>query len=150
MKKILFVVFLMAINVTQIGSILGNPIHVSSSTTHTPTPPYSGNNPLTGLPAENPSLLNYPPALVSISNFPVSARPQAGLSYSPIVYEMYIGEGMTRFLAVFYGDFAPTNLPNSTSNSKVTLDNSQIGPIRSGRLHCRTAQIPGGAAWMYP
>ena len=64
-----------------------------------------GVNPLTGLPVENPENLLLPPAMVSITNFPVSSRPQAGLSFSPFVFEIYIGEGMTRFLAMFYGDF---------------------------------------------
>jgi hypothetical protein len=100
-----------------------------------------GVNPLTGLPVENPDNLLLPPALVSITNFPVSSRPQAGLSYSPFVFEIYIGEGMTRFLAMFYGDF-PMPQENGTgqgtdsSSSAVgTLtDNAMIGPIRSGRL----------------
>jgi hypothetical protein len=98
----------------------------------------SGVNPLTGLPVSDPSNLSVPPALVSITNFPVKARPQAGLSFSPFVYEMYIGEGMTRFLAVFYGDYpqkenSSTQEQDSTSN-KVTMDTAAIGPIRSGRL----------------
>lgn len=64
-----------------------------------------GINPLTGLPAKNPDLLKLPPALISISNFPASGRPQAGLNSSPIIFELAIGEGMTRFLAMFYGSF---------------------------------------------
>ncbi|MHC1782763.1 MAG: DUF3048 domain-containing protein [Anaerolineaceae bacterium] len=62
-------------------------------------------NPLTGLKVENPDNLLIPPAMVSITNFPVSARPQAGLSFSPIVFELFVGEGATRFLALFYGDY---------------------------------------------
>jgi len=62
-------------------------------------------NPLTGLRVEEPELLMLPPATISVSNFPASARPQAGLSFSPIIYELTIGEGMTRFLATFYGEF---------------------------------------------
>ena len=58
-------------------------------------------NPLTGLPVEDPENLLLPPALVSVTNFPVSARPQAGLSFSPMVFELFIGEGMTRYLALF-------------------------------------------------
>ncbi len=52
---------------------------------------------LLGQLAVDPSLLRYPPALISVSNFPASARPQFGLSFSPLVFEMAIGEGMTRF-----------------------------------------------------
>jgi hypothetical protein len=88
-----------------------------------------GINPLTGLPVTNSETLSYSPALVSITNFPVSARPQAGLSFSPFVFEMYIGEGMTRFLALFYGDY-----PQKGENSALALSDDRIGPIRSGRL----------------
>jgi hypothetical protein len=83
-------------------------------------------NPLTGLPVDDPSLLSLPPALVSISNFPVSARPQSGLSTSPLVFEIYIGEGMTRFLALFYGKYA--------QNGSVPNPADDVGPIRSGRI----------------
>jgi hypothetical protein len=91
-------------------------------------------NPLTGLPVDNSDLLKLPPALVSIANFPVSARPQAGLSFSPFVFEMYIGEGMTRFLALFYGEYPSTKASTLIQDNLTPLDNSQIGPIRSGRL----------------
>lgn len=95
-----------------------------------------GTNPLTGLPVANAANLQAPPALVSITNFPITARPQAGLSYSPIVDEFYIGEGMTRLLALFYGDFpkevATENQPATSAN--VVSDNAEIGPVRSGRL----------------
>ena len=64
-----------------------------------------GYNPLTGLPASDPSLLSLPAVLISITNFPPSSRPQSGLSFAPWVFEIYISEGMTRFLATFYGDF---------------------------------------------
>ena len=92
-----------------------------------------GVNPLTGLPAKDASLLSLPPALISVANFPVSARPQAGLSYSPYVFEMYIGEGMTRFLALFYGEYPQAPIA-STAQSGVVTDKAAIGPIRSGRL----------------
>jgi len=85
-------------------------------------------NPLTGLLAENPDYLSLPPALVSISNFPASSRPQAGLSFSPITFEIAIGEGMTRFLAMFYEQF-PGMVSGQTEG-----DPPVIGPIRSGRL----------------
>ena len=113
----------------------------------------AGYNPLTGLPVSNPDNLLVPPALVSITNFPVSARPQAGLSYSPFVFEIYIGEGMTRYLAMFYGDFpeaaalanagssasgsAGTSASDSSNNAPAVgalTDNAMVGPIRSGRL----------------
>jgi hypothetical protein len=61
-------------------------------------------NPLTGLRVADPSLLKVPALLISISHFPATARPQSGLSFAPFVYEFYITEGATRFLAVFYGE----------------------------------------------
>jgi hypothetical protein len=89
----------------------------------------TGINPLTGLPVENSENLALAPALVSVTNFPTTARPQAGLSFSPFVFEMYIGEGMTRFLAVFYGDY-----PKKGEDNGITLSDDRIGPVRSGRL----------------
>ncbi len=74
-------------------------------------------NPLTGLPVEEPARLNRRPVLVKISNYPPSVRPQAGLSYADMVFEYYIGEGMNRFLGVFYGN-----------------DVIRAGSLRSGRL----------------
>jgi hypothetical protein len=69
------------------------------------TPMIEVYNPLTGLPVADPSLLELPALLVSISHFPVTARPQAGLSFAPYVFEFYITEGATRFLTTFYGEF---------------------------------------------
>lgn len=93
----------------------------------------SATNPLTGLPVADPALLELPPALVSISNFPTSTRPQAGLSYASLVFETYIGEGMTRFLAVFYGDY-PQTATSAPGNQPAADQAASIGPIRSGRL----------------
>jgi hypothetical protein len=95
-----------------------------------------GVNPLTGLPVSDPASLSLPPALVSVANFPVSGRPQAGLSFAPYVFELFIGEGMTRFLALFYGDY-PELDDAPASKSSPAVDNAGIGPIRSGRLPYR-------------
>lgn len=70
-----------------------------------------GYNPLTGQPVADPSLLEWPALLVSISNFPVTARPQAGLSFAPMVFQFSITEGADRFLAVFYGNFPHPEIP---------------------------------------
>jgi hypothetical protein len=92
-------------------------------------------NPLTGLAVADPATLALSPALVSITNFPVSARPQAGLSFSPFVFEMYVGEGMTRFLALFYGDFpVKSDTPAQGGDQAMALSDDRIGPVRSGRL----------------
>ena len=112
----------------------------TATPTNTPTPvPQSygpdsfpsGINPLTCLPVIDPASLAYPPALISIPNFPASARPQAGLSWANIVIEGYIGEGMNRFLTVFHGDF-----PSTPTEGSMTLPETgdAIGPIRSGRV----------------
>jgi len=74
-------------------------------------------NSLTGLPVEQSEILNRRPVMVKISNYPPSVRPQAGLSYADVVFEYYIGEGMNRFLAVFYSQ-----------------DALRAGSLRSGRL----------------
>src|SRR5687768_13157338 len=75
-------------------------------------------NPLTGREVFDPSFLKLPAVLVSISNMPVTARPQAGPGFAPWVYELYIGEGTTRFLHVFYGDF-PRAVPNVSGGCNV-------------------------------
>ncbi len=74
-------------------------------------------NPLTGLPVEDPQLLERRPMAVKVTNFPRYARPQYGLSRADLVFEYYIEDYMTRFTAIFYG-----------------RDAEQIGPVRSGRF----------------
>jgi len=63
-----------------------------------------GISPLSGLQVSEPALLARPALLLSVPHFPVAARPQSGLSFTPWVFEYLIGEGTTRFLAVFYGE----------------------------------------------
>jgi hypothetical protein len=75
-------------------------------------------NPLTGLAVQDPSLLQIPATLLSISHFPSTARPQAGLSFAPYVFEVYITEGATRFLTTFYGQFPAPEVP-ITGNCQV-------------------------------
>lgn len=76
-----------------------------------------GENPLTGLPVNDPSILARRPVMVKISNWPRVGRPHAGLTKADLVFEYFIGFQMNRFLAVYYGDNA-----------------DRIGPVRSGRL----------------
>ncbi len=109
----------------------------TATLTPTPAPFVSGPlqypanvNPLTGLLLEEPDNLALAPGLLSISNAPASARPQAGLSYASQVYEFYLGEGASRFLAVFYGLLPP--LSNADGQA------IELGPLRSGRLHYET------------
>jgi len=83
----------------------------TTESTLEPTPFIEVINPLTGLPVADPSLLELPASLVSISHFPVTARPQAGLSFAPYVFEVYITEGTTRFLTAFYGEMPTPEAP---------------------------------------
>lgn len=70
--------------------------------------------PLTGLPIDDPSILDRPALLVKIDNAP-GAWPQTGLNQADIVYEENV-EGWTRMAAVFHSQ-----------------GSDPIGPIRSGR-----------------
>lgn len=76
-----------------------------------------GFNPLTGLPVSDPTLLLRRPIAIKITNYPRYVRPQPGLSFADVVYEYYLEEGISRFIAVYYGQ-----------------DASRVGPVRSGRL----------------
>ena len=76
-----------------------------------------GVNPLTGLPVDDPSLLNRRPVMIKVSNWPREGRPHAGLTKADLVFEYFIGYQMNRFLAVYYGENADV-----------------VGPVRSGRL----------------
>jgi hypothetical protein len=106
--------------------------HATATHTGIPTPV---SNPLTGLPVADPSLLQIPALLVSISHFPVEARPQAGLSFAPYVFEIYITEGATRFLTTFYGEFPAPEDP-ITGTCEIRRD-----------IFTQTAMILGNQVW---
>lgn len=108
---------------TAIGASSVTPTQIPTSI-YTPTPQlpplpvsYSpdqfpeGYNPLTGQAMIDKAWLDIPAVLVSISHFPPAARPQAGFSFAPFVYEYFITEGATRHLAVFYGEFPEPEVP---------------------------------------
>lgn len=60
-------------------------------------------NPLTGLPVDDPAILERRPALVKVSNESPEVRPQSGLSFADHVWEYQMeGWGQTRFTAVYY------------------------------------------------
>ena len=105
------------------------------STAPTETPEPKAFNPLTGQPVQDPATLCQRPLLVSVSNFPVSSRPQAGLSAAAQVWETFIGEGMTRLLTVFYGDYVQ-DLEEIINNrlAEGSQEGFVIGPVRSGRV----------------
>jgi hypothetical protein len=73
-------------------------------------------NPLTGLPPSDPALMERRPLAIKVANYPRYNRPQAGLTLADNVYEYYIEGGLTRFIAVFYGN-----------------NSEWVGPVRSGR-----------------
>lgn len=73
-------------------------------------------NPLTGLPPSDPALLDRRPLAIKVANYPRYIRPQSGLTLADNIYEYYIEAGLTRFIAVFYGNNA-----------------EWVGPVRSGR-----------------
>ena len=66
----------------------------------------------------DPKIEKLRPYAVMIDNFP-STRPQSGLSSASLVYEAPAEGGITRYLAIFAPDLAP----------------SEIGPIRSARAY---------------
>ncbi len=115
-----------AVTPTSSSSVTPSPIPGTPTPSLTPTPqgystpavygPDRENfpsdiNPLSGEQVKDPSLLATPAVAISISHFPVAARPQAGLSFAPWVFEFYITEGATRFLAIFHGAFPEPELP---------------------------------------
>jgi len=74
-------------------------------------------NPLTGLPVPNPAVLDRRPIIAKIPNYPHAVRPQSGISLADQIWEYYLEWGLTRFVAVFYGN-----------------DVTRFGPLRSGRI----------------
>lgn len=75
-------------------------------------------NPLTGLRVKDPAMLDLPAVLVSISNMPPTARPQAGTSFASWIFELFIGTGTTRFMGVFYGDL-PRRISNASGGCEI-------------------------------
>jgi hypothetical protein len=73
-------------------------------------------NPLTGLPPADPALMERRPLAIKVANYPRYVRPQSGLTLADNVFEYYIESGLTRFIAVFYGN-----------------NSEWVGPVRSGR-----------------
>ena len=74
-------------------------------------------DPLTGLAVGDVTRLERNPISVKITTFPRHVRGyQFGLTLADVVYEYYIEDELTRFIAVFYGQ-----------------DAEKAGPVRSGR-----------------
>jgi hypothetical protein len=92
-------------------------------------------NPFTGLVVDDPNSLKLRPILVSISNFPPSARPQSGLSHAAHVFSTFIGFGMNRFLALVYAEDL-IHLGEIFNNRLAEGGGPEyaLGPVRSGRV----------------
>lgn len=93
-------------------------------------------NPLTGLPAADPSLLEQPALLVSITHFPPEVRPQGGMAFAPWVFEYLIATGTTRFAAVFHGQFPYPEAP-LTGDCEVRMESFE-----------QTGILLGNRAWL--
>lgn len=74
-------------------------------------------NPLTGLPVEDPAVLEQRPLMVKIINAPAEVRPQHGLMQADLVWEHLLAGGITRFSAIY-----------------LSQSPEYIGPVRSARL----------------
>jgi hypothetical protein len=75
-------------------------------------------NPLTGLPVDDPAVLDRPPLAIKIAHFPRTVRTwQSGLSLADNVWEVYAEGGVTRFNALFWSQTP-----------------ERVGNVRSARL----------------
>lgn len=117
----------------EIVFITATPIPTTQSPTEIILPKI---NPLTNQNIKDPNLLQMPALLISISHFPVTARPQAGLSFAPWIFEIYITEGASRFLSVFYGEFPK---PEPVINGNCQVRNQPF---------VQTANIIGNRVWL--
>jgi hypothetical protein len=81
----------------------------------TPTPPEPQVLPLTGLPVDDPAVLERPVLAIKVDNLR-PARPQAGVEHADLVMVELV-EAATRLLALYH-----------------SRDPGTVGPVRSGRL----------------
>ncbi|MGA9190857.1 MAG: DUF3048 C-terminal domain-containing protein [Anaerolineales bacterium] len=127
-----------ASSTVSVATSLPSPTPTESAPSPTPTAADQILNPLTGLPVHQPETLGLAPLLISVTEFPPSARPQAGLSLASQVWETSIGEGMSRFLAVYYGDYVDAFKKTFQAHPNQPGYAFAIGPIRSGRVGWET------------
>lgn len=92
-------------------------LHAQSAALIGPDTYPAGINPLTGLPVDNPDVLNRRPLMIKVINAPASIRPQNGLMAADLVWEHLLSGGVTRFSAIY-----------------LSQDPDHVGPIRSLRL----------------
>jgi hypothetical protein len=96
---------------TATPTITPTPIAVVYGPTDFP----SNVNPLTGLEVDDPAILNRRPVMMKVAN-QAAGRPHAGLTNADIVFDYYVGSGLDRFVALYYGK-----------------DDEKVGTMRSGR-----------------
>ena len=72
-------------------------------------------SPITGLPVENPALLDRKVVAVKVDNH-WNARPQSGIEQADAVFEVVVESGITRFIGLFHHS-----------------DSDWVGPMRSAR-----------------
>ena len=88
----------------------------SAGTAASTTPSYTGPvSPITGLPVDDPALLNRKLVAVKMDNH-WNARPQSGVEQADSVIEVVVESGLTRFIALFHHS-----------------DADWVGPMRSAR-----------------
>jgi hypothetical protein len=110
----------------------------TTTTTTIPDPVEAVLSPLTGLPVDDPELLDRRVLAVKVDNHPL-ARPQSGLQDADVVLELLVEGGFTRFIALFHAN-----------------DTEYVGPIRSLRPNDpqvvaalgATVAISGGQPWI--
>jgi len=127
-----------ASSTVSVATNVPSPTPTESAPSATPTAADQILNPLTGLPVQQPETLGLAPLLISVTEFPPSARPQVGLSLASQVWETSIGEGMSRFLAVYYGDYIDAFKKIFEAHPNQPGYAFAIGPIRSGRVGWET------------
>lgn len=96
---------------TELPEFLSTPMDTSPSFLP------EGINPLTGKSPSSLELLERRPIAIKIAIYPRSNRPISGANRADVLFEYYIEAGLTRFIAIFYGDNA-----------------IEVGPVRSGRF----------------
>lgn len=107
--------------VTEVGVVLDAGVYVpaAASICYGPTAEDfpAGISPMSGLEVSDPTYLAYRPIFLSISIFPASVRPPA-IATAPQIYVIYIGDGETRLMAAFYGEFPEANFTPDEGESE--------------------------------
>jgi hypothetical protein len=90
---------------------------IVETSTPTITPTQFAANPITGEAVEDPASVLRRPIGIKVTNYPRTARPQAGLTSADLLFEYYQEKGDTRFHAVY-----------------LSREEKKVGPLRSARV----------------